>query len=191
MSAVRLFVLGVIRRERQAHGYKVYRELMAWQADKWTSLKPGSIYHALGQLEKEQFIRPTGVQESSEGPSRTTYELTIAGIEEFLKIEKSVLLNDDLNIEFFGAGLAFMQVLPRAEVLSLLKARHHTLTGTTNFMHALPVSDNPANPSELLPLVGLWSGFFDQLTAHSANLIKDIEAGHYMFADEERAKPSM
>ena len=186
MSASRLFVLGVIHRQRQAHGYKVHRELMTWQADKWTSLKPGSIYHALGQLEKEQFVRATGgIQESKEGPSRTTYELTDAGVGEFTKIERLVLQNDDLNIELFAAGLAFMQVLPRAEVLSLLKARHQTLMSTADFMHNLPVSDNPPNPSEFPPLVGLWSGFFDQLITHSSDLIHDIENHRYVFVSED------
>lgn len=182
MSAVRLFVLGVVRREQQAHGYKVYRELVEWQADKWTSLKPGSIYHALGQLEKQHFLRAVGVQNSQEGPSRTVYELTAAGEAEFIKLVKAALQNDDMNIELFAAGLAFMQELPRAEVLSLLKVRRQTIAGIADFMHTLPTSDSPPNPSEHPVLVGLWSGFFNQLGSHLDSLIQDVEAGRYTFS---------
>ncbi len=186
MTTVRLFVLGIVRREQRTHGYKVHRELAAWRADKWTSLKPGSIYHALSQLEKEGFVQSAGTQESKIGPSRKAYTLTRMGTKEFLKIEKSVLQNDDLNIELFAAGLAFMEALGRAEALLLLKTRHQTLVSTAEFMHSLPVNDNPPNPSELPPLVGLWSGFFDQLVIHSADLIRDIESGRYVFEDEEK-----
>ncbi|MDB5059778.1 MAG: hypothetical protein JWO59_3250, partial [Chloroflexi bacterium] len=79
MSVIRLVVLGVIRMRGQAHGYAVHRELLSWRVETWTTVKPGSIYHALKQLAKEGKLRAAGTEESTEGPGRTLYALTHEG----------------------------------------------------------------------------------------------------------------
>jgi DNA-binding PadR family transcriptional regulator len=52
VSATQLLVLGVINGVGQAHGYQVRNELLAWRADMWAKIAPGSIYQAIRTLTK-------------------------------------------------------------------------------------------------------------------------------------------
>jgi len=43
-------ILGLVRWMQPVHGYDVKRELESWQADEWTTIATGSIYHALRKM---------------------------------------------------------------------------------------------------------------------------------------------
>src|SRR5215207_6986800 len=97
MSASRLLVLGVIRTQGQAHGYSVYRELLAWRIETWADVKPGSIYHALKQLEKQRFLLALNTENSDEGPNRTIYTLTQEGEIEFYRLLEEAFTSLDMH----------------------------------------------------------------------------------------------
>src|SRR3954449_6436967 len=119
MSDVRLFVLGVVRLRGQAHGYAVHRELRGWNVEAWTDVKLGSIYHALKQLTQEGKLRVAAAENSAAGPDRTQYALTPAGADEFHRLVDAALTS--VRLETLSAGVAFMQALPRAQVLARLR----------------------------------------------------------------------
>jgi hypothetical protein len=59
------------------------------------------------------------------GPSRTEFMVTTQGKAEFESLLESALKSND--IQLFAVGIAFMEMLPRQNVISLLKERHSSL----------------------------------------------------------------
>ena len=104
---IRLLILGILKRRGSAHGYRMYRDLVEWRVETWTIIRPGSIYHALTQMEKQGLIieaLPTAGQKS--GPAKTEYKLTIDGEKEFTRLLESAL--KDINLIELSVGIAFM-----------------------------------------------------------------------------------
>ena len=66
MSTTRLMILGLVRWMQPVHGYDVKRELESWNADEWTTIAPGSIYHALRKLAEEGMLRELDTDELAE-----------------------------------------------------------------------------------------------------------------------------
>lgn len=182
MSVVRLLVLGVIRMRGPVHGYAVHRELVAWRVETWTRVKPGSIYHALKQLSKEGLLQDMGTEESTEGPGRTLYSLTPRGEQEFrLRLDAAL---SSFAMEELGAGIAFMQTLPRAHVLALLRDLHDRAIATVeNLERLIPQFPHREEPPHTEDLLTLWSGGVAATAAWTAQLILRLEAGEYAMAD--------
>jgi DNA-binding PadR family transcriptional regulator len=186
MSVVRLLVLGVVRKYGRAHGYAVRRELLSWRAETWTEVKPGSIYHALRQLTKEEKIREAGTEESGKGPGRTLYELTGKGEAEFRELLEAAL--SSFRLEELGAGVAFVQALSRRRAIELLKAQHRRAKETSDGLQGLvpnfPHRDEPPHTRDLL---ALWSGAIAVTASWTEGLIRHLESGGYFMADDEGA----
>jgi DNA-binding PadR family transcriptional regulator len=183
MSLVRLFVLGIVRLHGRAHGYLVRSTLHAWSVDKWSSVKPGSIYHALRQLTKERKLRIVSIEDSTEGPERTVYELTEQGEAEFRQLLDEALTSIDL--ELLGAGIAFMQALPRAHAADQLRKRQQQMEEVNEYLQSLRSSyPGPNDPEPLKELLGLWGTFFESGAAWTAGLIERLEAGAYTMLDD-------
>lgn len=183
MSVVRLLVLGVVRRRERAHGYAVHRELVAWRIETWTRVKPGSIYHALKQLTKEGRLTELGAEDSAEGPGRTFYGLTPEGDREFLERLEAAL--GAFDPETLGVGVAFMQALPRARVLALLRDQRRRAVENRDHLDAL-VPDFPdrAAPPHTPDLLDLWSGALTATASWTAGVIRRLEDGEYRMAGE-------
>lgn len=184
MSAVRLLVLGVVRKHRQpTYGYAVRQELLSWRADTWTNVKPGSIHHALKQLAQEGSLRALGTEGSSVGPGRTLYEITEAGEQEFLRLLETALVCVDM--EELGAGIAFMDALPRARVVELLRQQRHNSIEIRDALTAMiPEFPGRYEPPHSTDLLELWSGVFVNLSGWTAGLLARLEAGEYRMADD-------
>lgn len=183
MTAVRLLVLGVLRRQQPAHGYAVRRELLSWRADTWTNVKPGSIYHALKQLAREGKLRALGTEGGDRGPGRTRYELTEAGEAEFRALMDAALVSIDM--EELGAGIAFMDALPRAHVLEKLREQRERSRVVRDELLGM-VDDYPGRyeAPHATDLLELWSGVFDNLSGWTAGVLARLERGEYRMADD-------
>jgi len=182
VSVVRLLVLGVLRRQGPAHGYAVRRELLSWRAETWTSVKPGSIYHALKQLCAEGRLREAGTERSEEGPGRTLYELTAEGEAEFHRLMDKALVSVDM--EELGAGIAFMDALPRAHVIALLREQQRNAARVREELLAMiPRFPGRYETPHATDLLELWSGVFDNLTGWTGRLLARLEAGEYSLPD--------
>lgn len=188
MAAVRLLVLGVLRRHQPAHGYAVRRELLSWRADTWTNVKPGSIYHALKQLTQEGKLSTFGTESSAQGPGRTLFTVTEAGELEFHKLMDEALVSVDM--EELGAGIAFMAALPRAHVIERLREQQRRSAEIGRQLRAM-TPDYPGRyePPHATDLLELWNGVFDNLTGWTGRLLERLEAGEYRMADDRDASP--
>lgn len=182
MSTVRLLVLGVVRMRGAAHGYAIHRELMAWRVDTWTAVKPPSIYHAVKQLDREGLLSGSAGQDIPHGPPRVEYRITAAGEEEFFRLLEIALLSHD--IEEFGAGIAFMQSLPRRRVVELLtQQRAITKRIDVELDEMKPQWPDPDAPPHAEYLLDLWRGVFQSNARWTTAMLDRLSAGEFRFAD--------
>lgn len=189
MSATRLLVLAFVRAHKRAHGYLIGQELMAWDADKWANTKTGSIYHALRQLAKEGFLDEIDVPSSINAPGRTDYSITEAGDAEFHRMMEKALTLPQPRPDMLCAGLVLMSALPRATVLALLGKRLATLakqqTEVSKANDRASFSGANALPPHVEALLSFWARNTECNHDWIAGLIAKIEAGAYVFADED------
>lgn len=127
MSSTRLLVLGVVRLFEPVHGYDVRRELVSWHAHEWGNVAPGSIYNALKSLTREGFLEVSGTDQVGARPERTSYRLTATGNQEFLKLVRECWSQVQIPVDPLMAAVAFLPVLPRAEVVGYLRQRARTI----------------------------------------------------------------
>ena len=144
---VRLFILGILKRRGSAHGYRMFRDLAEWRVETWTVIRPGSIYHALTQLEKQGLIAQTPQATGQKlGPAKSEYKLTAAGDKEFFHLLELTL--QDSNLIELSVGIAFMEYLPRQNVIALLKQRQEAQKQIPTFLHTLPTEEIPSTPAK-------------------------------------------
>jgi DNA-binding PadR family transcriptional regulator len=72
-----MLILGVLA-ERPMHGYDIQQWMTDSRTDIWAGVRPGSLYHALKQLNAEGLIEVKDVISQGER-SRTVYQITAAG----------------------------------------------------------------------------------------------------------------
>lgn len=182
MSSVRLMVLGILDSTETIHGYKIYRSINDWRAETWTNIKPGSIYHALSYLEKNSYIDTAGLKTDSGGPAALSYRINSKGREELHRLIKQAFVSYDQ--EEFTAGLAWMHLLTRQEVLDLAKQRLAQYEETRTFMRSLPREDEPTSPDKHPEIIDSWTAIFDITAAWTKSFIAHLEAGLYRFKGE-------
>lgn len=182
MSSVRLMVLGVLDSAGTIHGYKIYRQINEWRADTWTSIKPGSIYHALGSLEKRGMVDNAGIKVDRDGPSATTYVINTKGKSELRRLIKEALVSYDQ--EEFAAGLAWMHLLRRDEVISLVEQRLAHYEQTCIFMRNLPRDPHTSRPDMHPEIIDSWTVLFDATASWMKHFLWRLKNGQYHFSDE-------
>ncbi|MEO3972296.1 PadR family transcriptional regulator [Streptomyces sp. CAU 1734] len=186
MSAIRLLVLGAVRRHGRAHGYQVRNDLEFWGAHEWSNAKPGSIYHALKQMAKQGLLRAHEIAPSTAGgPPRTEYELTPDGTEEYLRLLREALTAYDQKLDVLSAGVGFIVDLPREEAVRLLRER---VEGIREWRSSVTEYYTPEAGPESLGHIGeimnLWVSSADFGAEWTLGLIARIEAGAHVFAGE-------
>lgn len=189
MSATRLLVLAFVRAHGRAHGYLVGRELLAWSADKWANTKTGSIYHALRQLAKEGLLDEFEVPETDTVPARTDYSITKEGEAEFHRLMEKALTVPETRPDMLCAGLVLMSTLPRKTVIDYLRVRLENLRQQQNTVDEAngraKWSGERALPPHVEALLSFWTHSTVSSQAWVEGLIKKIEDGAYVFADED------
>ncbi len=183
MSVVRLLVLGACRRHGRVHGYAVHRELSEWRVETWTTVRPGSIYHALKQLTAEGKLRALGDERGGGGPARTIYELTQAGEGEFMALLETSL--SSFALEDLSAGVAFMDALPRGRAVELLRGTQGRLKAAIDNLGTLTGDHaDRTPPPHTRDLLELWIGSLGGISGWLLELIARLEAGEYVMAGE-------
>jgi DNA-binding PadR family transcriptional regulator len=184
--SMRLLVLGTVDREGVAYGYRVYRTLLDWQAQHWAQTRPGGVYHALSQMEKEGLLQTRTVPTDKRSSSGTEYRLTPSGMQELLYLTQQALIANEQ--ESFAVGLAFMHKLPRRRVLELVRERLVSYQEGCAFMHGLPRQADSSDPSTNPAIIDSWTALFDATEAWLENFIGQIQDGCFVFAGEPAAK---
>jgi DNA-binding PadR family transcriptional regulator len=121
MSA-RLFVLGVLN-ERDAHGYEIREIAREWRLEKWSDIGYGSIYHALGGLEKDGLIHEVAVEQEGGRPPRSIYRITDAGRTALIELLRETAVTGFDERHPINLALSFLILLPPDERVALLEER--------------------------------------------------------------------
>jgi DNA-binding PadR family transcriptional regulator len=119
--STRLVILGFLR-ERPLYGYELKSIIEEHMGD-WTNIAFGSIYFALAKLADEGFIEKVATEQAGNRPSRSIYQITDSGREEFLRLLRQVWQNFERQFFAFDIGIFFMEVLPQEEIMGYLKNR--------------------------------------------------------------------
>ncbi|MFJ9559395.1 PadR family transcriptional regulator [Streptomyces fuscichromogenes] len=186
MSAIRLLVLGAVRRHGRAHGYQVRNDLEYWGAHEWSNAKPGSIYHALKQMEKQGLLHAHEIAPSTAGgPPRTEYEMTAKGTEEYFRLLRGALTAYDQKPDVLAAALGFIVDLERAEALELLRDRVRAIQDWRKAVtEYYTPEEGPGRLGHIGEIMNLWVHSADAGAEWTDGLIRRLEDGAYTFAGE-------
>ena len=127
MSA-RLLVLGILQ-QGPLHGYEIRKVIEQNGMDAWSGVLPGSIYHALHQMEREGLVVLEGTEQTG-NRMRAVYAISDKGRAEFGSLlrkawsEPAAALPTTLYL-----GLAFLEKLPPSVVLEALDRQIEGLEG--------------------------------------------------------------
>jgi DNA-binding PadR family transcriptional regulator len=130
--STRLVILGLLR-ERPLYGYELKHIIEDHMGD-WTNIAFGSIYFALGKLADEGFIEKVATEQEGKRPSRSVYQITEEGQEEFLRLLRGVWGEVERHYYSIDIGMFFHGALPRQEVEGYLRGRLAELEGVLDFL---------------------------------------------------------
>ena len=131
-----LLLLGLLR-QQDMHGYQLH-EFINRDLATCTDLKKATAYYLLNKMADRGWVTQTTEREGNR-PPRQVYSLTPAGEQAFQR-----LLRENLAayqpVYFSGdIGLAFLDSLPAAEALELLRARRSELAAYLQSLQQAPV----------------------------------------------------
>lgn len=174
---VRLVILGLLR-QRPLYGYEIKQIIEEHMGD-WTSIAFGSIYFALDKLADEKFVEKIDVEQHGKRPSRSVYQITASGRDEFLRLLRENW--QQLERQYFSIDIClfFLETLPLDEVKNYLQIRQ------TALQHALHHLHSHRNEQIALPEVPrIAAAIFDHTIVHTqaelnwiTDLLQKLECG--------------
>jgi len=186
VSAVRLLVLGAVRRRARAHGYQVRADLAAWGAHEWANAKSGSVYHALKALTGAGLLIVHDTTPSlAGGPPRMEYELTGEGDLAYLALLRTALSSRDPRLDLLAAAVGLIDDLSRAEAIELLRRRARTMDQwRASITGQLPAGTDLQTWGPVGEVLGLWIHTADSRAEWTHRLIRRLEEGAFRMAGE-------
>jgi len=115
-------ILGLLS-ERPMHPYEMFQTFMQRSEDRIVKVRPGSLYHTVERLERDELVRATGTEREGNRPERTTYEITDRGRDRFLERLTEMLAEWKYEYPEFPLAIAEAHNLPRETVIRLLQKR--------------------------------------------------------------------
>ena len=177
--STRLVILGFLR-ERPLYGYEIKHIIEEHMGD-WTNIAFGSIYFALKKLTEEGFVEKAGTEQEGARPSRTVYQITEAGREEFTRLLQELWRNLERHYFATDIGLFFMEALPVEEVKGHLQGR---VAGLEGIIQHLDAHQEEQMAQEEVPQ--LAAAIFDHSRVHfeaelawTRDLLEKVEQGEY------------
>jgi DNA-binding PadR family transcriptional regulator len=186
MSAVRLLVLGAVRRRGRAHGYQVRSDLEAWGAHEWSNATSGSVYHALKAMTGQGLLLVHETTPSvAGGPPRMEYEVTDEGEEAYLSLLRTALSSRDPRLDLLAAAVGLIDDLPRAEATALLRRRSQVMDEWRASIAAqLPPDADLESWGPVGEVIGLWLHTAESRAEWTRRLIRRLEQGAFRMAGE-------
>jgi DNA-binding PadR family transcriptional regulator len=190
VTTTKLLVLGIVHMAEPVHGYDVRKELLSWRVDTWGNTAPGSIYNALKTLARDGMLEVVGTEQEGARPARTTYRMTEDGRFELLSLVRGAWWDADPTPDQVMAGLSFMHLLPRAELVAALRQRAAQQRGAqTNLEYQMPDIEK-VKPPQVLEMFRLWHRQSGALAEWAEALADRLEAGELLTADDPLWQPS-
>jgi len=110
-------------RQGPMHPYLMRRLLRKRHKDEVLALRPGSLYHAIGRLERSGLIAVEATGREGKRPERTVYGITPVGEEGLLEALRQMLAVPRHEASEFMAAMSFLVHLEPKEARALLEAR--------------------------------------------------------------------
>lgn len=182
-SATRLLLLGSVLLFEPVNGYQVRRELLSWEVDRWAHIKPGSIYSGLGTLARQGHLTRHDIDDG--GREVAVYTSTQSGRNAFRTLYAEALGTvDPFSPLPFHTALALMPLMPRDQVIGLLRRRLASIdAGAGEPSHA--PKDPTAVPPHVLAIAELWGRLGQVERDWVIELLARLEAGQYALAGED------
>lgn len=192
MSSTRLLVLGVVKIFQPVHGYDVRRELLSWRVDEWAHVNPGSIYHALKSLARDNCLEVVPGEPSSSGrPEKTTYQLTDDGETEFFVLLRQMLWKLEMAPERLAAALCFFPYLPRRELQAIMESRLAQLDAARQGIEfGLNTTVGAIKPEHVQEQLHLMLARLDGEEQWTRDFAKRLAAGQYNLAQDGAPNPA-
>ncbi len=109
--------------EKPMHPYEMQQLLAQRRKDKVLGLKRGSLYHAIGRLERWGLIQTVGTGRDGQRPERTTYEISEEGRTSLSTRLHFLLADVRWEASSFMASMSFLVYLPAGDALTHLQQR--------------------------------------------------------------------
>ncbi|GAA2162382.1 PadR family transcriptional regulator [Actinomadura napierensis] len=167
------------------HPYEMQQRIRDHAYDHAVKITHGSLYHSVERLASAGLIEPLETSREGRRPERTVYAVTSAG-RDAAHIRLAELLAKPVEeFPLFGTGLAFVNLLPEAEVARQLRTRAIAL-------ESLLVGNQAANESlrkrglERYKLLDQeWSiARFRSELEFVQGLAEDLESGRLTWSDD-------
>jgi len=188
MTATRLLVLGAVRIFQPVHGYRIRRELAAWQAEEWANLNPGSVYNALRSLARDGLLAQESARGGDGTASKVRYRLTGDGEGEFHTLLRFALWTlRPHEPEWLLAALSFWGFLPRQEAISAMSSRRDQLRAriATCESGLDVVRGSPFKPESVAEHFHVQIAQLRAEMDWADDAVRRLESGAYTFADDE------
>lgn len=118
-----LAILAQLTMGRPMHPYEIATALRRTGKEHDMSIKWGSFYTVVANLEKHGFIEATGSERDGRRPERTSYTITGEGRAELRDWLRELVAEPEAEVPRFEAALSVVGVLPPDEVVALLRTR--------------------------------------------------------------------
>lgn len=152
MNIPKFIVLGSLDRLSPASGYDIIRDLEKKMVSRWTSVKKGSVYHALKALEKDGLISQTERVKQGLYPTSTLYAITGKGRTAFDKMQAEAFEGLYPNYIGFKLALKFNVRRSAGEIAAFgqkaMKIIDANLAGMDTHIRSLP-EDDPVRESDI------------------------------------------
>ncbi|HET7103576.1 MAG TPA: helix-turn-helix transcriptional regulator [Terracidiphilus sp.] len=126
LGAWEVAVLALLR-EAPMHPYQMLRLLLDRHKDDILVLKRGSLYHAIGRLERAGFILAASTGRAGRRPERTIYRITPEGRRELNRTLRAIIALPRRESSEFMTAMSFLIHLTPAEAIPRLEERTRRL----------------------------------------------------------------
>jgi DNA-binding PadR family transcriptional regulator len=104
MNVSKFLVLGTLGLQGESSGYDVVQFLRKTRVERWTDVKIGSIYYAIGKLQENGAIEEVRKERQGKQPEKTIYRITSEGEDRFKSMQEEAF--QGLYPHFYGFKLA-------------------------------------------------------------------------------------
>eukprot|EP01133_Synstelium_polycarpum_P022603 gene22603-27113_t len=161
LTPLGITVLGLLS-ERSMHPYEMYQLASVRRGDQLVKIKPGSLYHTVSRLEKQELLASIGTDREGNRPERTTYEITARGREALEHQLREMLAVPMLRIRLAHLDKTIAKFEADYEALKAAE-KPRIFTVGADYAHALTVAERE------------WIGA----------LVTDIESGEMPWLSQE------
>jgi DNA-binding PadR family transcriptional regulator len=176
-SVLAMAVLSMLG-EAPMHAYRMQQLIKERHKDDVVNVgQRNSVYQTVQRLLRDGLVEVGSTERNDNRPERTTYRITPAGRETLSRWLRDMLATPAAEYPEFPAALAFLPVLPVADVLTALGER---VTAVRTRLEAA-VAENERARSWLAPVFLVESDYQERMWAaeldHLQELIADLRSG--------------